>query len=310
MFVLSKKSNMETTISEKKIERLIHISKTKPLIPEEFIPWNTPIKDKDIFLPDYMVSLHGHPLWNDLSRKQQVELGKREVAQTMYSYGWSEGLACLFFNRYLLTLDDNTTSEYRFLIRELIEEFRHQSMFSDAIRKLGVQPVKPSKLHKVLANWTVKYFPPDLTFMSVLAVEEIADTYGKIIRQDPKVYTVLRKVSELHHIEEGRHIHYTKMWLNKFTAKAGFLKRSLFSIIFLFNIYFMRTLYVKQDIFKAIGVDDPGKYQKAAYKHYKKKFASECLDGSIQYVKDFNGFNLITRPLWKRVLGVEYNRIK
>ena len=300
---------MEAVMTEKKIERLIHISKSKPLLPEKFIPWETEITNEDIFLPDYMVSLYGHPLWDTLTRAQQVQLGKHEVAQTMYSYGWSEGLACLFFNRYLLTLDDNTTSEYRFLIRELIEEFRHQSMFSDTIRKLDVKPVKPSKTHKWVANFTVRHFPPDLTFMSVLAVEEIADTYGKIIRQDPKVYEVLRKVSELHHIEEGRHIHYTKMWLHKFTSKAGFFKRSLFSFVFLLNIYFMRTLYVKKEIFEAIGVDDPEKYQKAAYQHYKIKFANECLDGSIEYVKEFNGFNRITKPLWKRVLGVSYCRM-
>lgn len=296
---------MIATYDENKIERLIHISKTKPLIPEEFIPWQLDPVEEDIYLPDNLVSLQGHPLYETLTAEQKRELGKGEVVQSMYSYGWSEGLACLFFTKHLLTLDDSTSTEYRFLLRELIEEFQHQNMFSDAVMKLGVKPIKPTRMHKWMANMTIKLFPPDLVFMSVLAVEEIADVYGKLIRKDPKVYEVLRKVSELHHIEEGRHIHYTKMWLERFTSKAGFVKRSLFSLIFLMNIYFMRTLYVKEEIFARIGVENPKHFHKVAYKHFKKKFAKHCLGGAIDYVQEFRGFNFITRPLWNWVLGTQ-----
>lgn len=290
---------------DQKVERLIKISENKPLHPETFVPWELECAEDQIYLPECLVSLAGHPLYETLSPTQKKELGKYEVVQSMYSYAWSEGLACLFFNKYLLTLSDTTSSEYRFLLRELIEEFRHQAMFSKAVMKLNIKPIKPSWLHRISAKITVKYFPPDLTFMSVLAIEEIADTYGKLIRQDKQVYPVLRKVSELHHIEEGRHIHYTKMWLERFTSKAGFFKRSLYSMVFLLNIYFMRTLYVKEEIFEAIGVDNPKHYQKIAYKHYKKKFAQNCLQSSIAFVKEIGGFNFITRPIWRWVLGAK-----
>ena len=285
-----------------KIERLINISKNKPLLPEKFVPWNDIPKESDIFLPEKLVSLAGHPLYETLTRQQKIDLGKHEIAQVIYSYAWSEGLACLFFNRHLLTLTDNTSVEYRFLLRELIEEFRHQNMFSDTIMKLGVKPIKPGFQHRFWGKLTVKYLPSDFVFMSVLAVEVIAESYGQMLRRDENVYSVLRKVSELHQIEEGRHIHYTKMWLHKFTHKAGFIKRSTYSFIFLLNIYFMRTLYVKEAIFEKIGVDNPRKYQKVAYKNYRKKFAQHCLEEAIDYVHDFNGFNWFTRPFWQLIL--------
>lgn len=294
---------MTATYDNARIERLINISKSKPLIPEEFIPWDLDFTPQDKFLPDELISLEGHPLYDTLNQTQKIELGKREVVQSMYSYAWSESLACLFFNRHLLSLDDTTSTEYRFLIQELIEEFQHQRMFSDSIMKLGIKPIKPTRIHKWVAKMTVNFFPSDMVFMSVLAVEEIADVYGKKIRKDKNVYEVLRKVSELHHIEEGRHIHYTKMWLDKFTSKAGFFKSTLYSMVFLWNIYFMRTLYVKQEIFEMIGVSDSKKYFKVAYKNYKKKFAANCLDGAIEYVNEFRGFNFITKPLWKLILG-------
>lgn len=290
-----------TTFPEAKIERLIKISQQKPLIPEQFIPWAEEPKAKDIYLPAHLVSLEGHPLYHELSLDQQKELGKHEVVQVMYSYGWSEGLACIFFNRHLLNLDV-TSSEYRFLIRELIEEFRHQEMFSRAVMKLDGNPIRPRWMHRFWGNLTVKYLPADWVFMSVLAVEMIADTYGKIMRKDERVYQVLRKVSELHHIEEGRHIHYTKMWLKKYTDNAGWLKRSWYSMLILMNVYFMRTLYVRQEIFERIGVENPKQYQKAAYRNFRSKFADHCLEEAVEFVQEIGGMNWVTRFFWKRIL--------
>jgi len=284
-----------------KIERLIKISKEKPLIPEQFVPWNDEPQPADIYLPEKLVSLAGHPLYDTLNEEQKKELGKHEVVQTMYSYAWSEGLATLFFNRHLLTLD-TTSAEYRFLLRECIEEFQHQNMFADAVMKLNGKPILPSFQHRFWGKLTVKYLPADWVFMSVLAVELIADVYGKYMRRDKQVYSVLRKVSELHHIEEGRHIHYTQMWLQRYTDNAGFFRRSLYSILVLINIYFMRTLYVKKEIFERIGVSNAMHYQRVAYGHYRQKFAQYCLDEAIEFVNGFKGFNWVTRPLWRLVL--------
>jgi len=293
-----------TVFSKEKIERLIKISQANPMLPASFIPWEQEAVAEDKFLPEKLISLYGHPLYEQLTDAQKVELGKQEVVQVMYSYAWSETLACLFFTRHLLTLD-NTSVEYRFLLREIIEEFQHQEMFSKVIIQLDGDPIRPSRIHHMVGKFTAKYFPADLVFMSVLAVELIADTYGKFIRRDKGVYKVLRKVSELHNIEEGRHIHYTKMWLEKFTQKAGIFKRSLYSMVVLMNIFFMRTLYVKQEIFERIGVDNPKDYQKVAYKHYKKNFAETCLDEAIEFVKEINGFNKFTRFMWRKVLGAK-----
>ena len=286
------------------VERLIRISKEKPLLPETFVPWHENAAPDDLFLPDKLVSLEGHPLWATLDPWQKRELGRLEVVQVMYSYGWSESLACLFFNRHLLTLSPETV-EAKFLIRELIEEFRHQEMFTSTVEKLGGQPLPPTRGHRFFGEITVKYLPAPLVFMSVLAIEHMADIYAKHIRKDPHVFNVLRKVSELHHIEEGRHIFYTELWLERFTKNAGFARRTVFSLVILANLYFMRTLYVNKAFFEKIGVPDPQAYFEAAQANFRKKFAINSLDETIKFVKNFNGFNFITRPLWRRVIAAE-----
>lgn len=295
---------METENFESVVERMIQISKDKPLLPETFIPWLDEPNPETLFLPDRLVSLEGHALWHTLTREQQIELGKLEVVQVMYSYAWSETLACYFFNRHLLSLNPDS-SEYRFLIREIIEEFRHQEMFGMAIRKLDRVPIQPTRLHKFFGNFTVRMLPPSMVFMSVLSVELMADIYAKHIRKDPQVFSVLRKSSELHHIEEGRHIFYTEAWLEKFTRKAGFIKATSFSLLVMLNIYFMRTLYVQKDFFVRLGVENPTQYYKAALYNYNNKFSEFALKASVDFVKSFRGFNWVTKPLWKWVLKVK-----
>lgn len=285
-------------------ERMIQISKEKPLLPESFVPWNDKPLADTLFIPEYLVSLEGHEYWHHLSKEQQIELGRLEVVQVMYSYAWSETLACLFFNRHLLQLNPNSV-EYRFLVREIIEEFRHQEMFGMAIRSLDRIPVLPTRAHKFFGNFTVKYLPSPLVFMSVLSVELMADTYAKHLRKDERVFSIMRKTSELHHIEEGRHIFYTKAWLEKYTKKAGFFRSSMYSIIVLLNVYFMRTLYVQKSFFKKLGVKEPDKYYKAALENYNQKFSTYSLQSIIEFTKEINGFNWFTKPLWRWILKVK-----
>jgi hypothetical protein len=283
------------------IERLIRISREKPLLPEVFVPWHKTIEAGEVYLPNQFISLHGLPAYDKLNEVQKQELARHEVVQVMYSYAWSESLFCLFMNRYLLTLTPDHI-EHRFLLRELIEEFRHQDMFSMAIEKLEGKPIPAGWHHRFWGRITVKFMPHSWVFISALAVEQIADIYGKEMRRDPQVYSVLQKVSELHHIEEGRHIYFTENLLKRYTDKAGILKRSWYSCIMALNIHFMRTLYVKQEIFERIGAENPGKLYKAARKHYHRKFSEVCLESAIDYVKSFNGFNRFTRFFWRALL--------
>src|SRR5580692_8213553 len=131
------------------VERLIKISREHPLNPETFIPWQLDPEQDDIFLPEFLTSLYGLEIYDTLTPVQKSELARHELVQVIASYAWGECLFCLFMTRHILTLPlDNI--EHRFLLRELIEEFKHQEMFGQAIAKLGGQPVRQSRLHKFL----------------------------------------------------------------------------------------------------------------------------------------------------------------
>src|SRR5437588_660722 len=254
------------------IERLIKISKERPLMPETYIPWQQEPGANDIFLPEFLTSLHGLEIYDTLTPVQKLELGRHELVQVIASYAWGECLFCLFMTRHILTLPLNDV-EHRFLLRELIEEFRHQEMFGQAINKLGGQPVKQSGLHKFFGEFSNKYLPADYLFMGSVSVELVTDIYGDHARKAPDIYPVLKKMFDLHSIEEARHILFTKNLLKTFAAKAGYIERTLYSYVILYNILFVRTMYVKKEIFERIGLQDPDKVYQLADKNFKTKFA-------------------------------------
>jgi hypothetical protein len=288
----------------KEVERLIRISKEKPMLPETYVPWHEEPKPEEVFLPEKLNSLEGLALYETLTPFQKLELGRHEIVQVLYSYAWGEGLFCLFLSKYILTLKP-TDVEYRFLLRELIEEYRHQEMFAQAIQKLNGDPIKPSRIHRFIGLFTAKYLPVDFLFMGSLSVELVTDTYGDKTRKHPSSYLVLRKVFDLHSIEEGRHIYFTKNLLKRYSDKAGYIRRSIYSFVILLNIYFIRTLYVRKEIYRRVGLENPDAAYKIASKNYKNKFAEIGLTGVVDFVKSWNGFTGATRWAWRLLMGVK-----
>src|SRR6201996_7619969 len=291
-------------MDEKAIERLIKISQEHPLMPETYIPWHEEPKAEEIFLPELLTSLQGLEIYSTLTPTQKLELGRHELVQVIASYAWGECLFCLFMNRHMLTLPQDNV-EHRFLRRELIEEFRHQEMFMQAITKIGGNPLPQTRMHKFVGHFSNKYLPADYLFMGSVSVELVTDVYGNHARRNPQVYQVLRKMFDLHNIEEGRHILFTKALLKRYSSKAGYIKRTLYSYVILFNILFVRTMYVKQEIYERIGLENPKQAYKLASKNFKTKFADTCLKDIIKFVDSWGGFNFLTRGMWRAVLGAK-----
>ena len=284
------------------IEKMIRISKQKPLQPETYIPWEYEDIGDEQYMPDYLISLSGTKYFDALSRKEKTLLGKHELTQVMYAYGWSETMACAFFNNRLMKLSKHDV-EYRFLTRELIEEYRHQNMFCDAIRRIDGQPIPISKLHRWIARMTIKFAPDSIVFFSVLAIELATDVYGDLLRKEPQIHPVIQRVSKLHHIEESRHIHYAQLWLKKATENAGIIKRSWFATVIILNLLFMRSMYTNIDIFQRMNFNHPKKVVKVAKSNLAKKFGKYCLKDTIEYIDSFKGWNMFSRFLARKILN-------
>jgi P-aminobenzoate N-oxygenase AurF len=286
------------------IERLTRISIERPLLPETYVPWNTKRTNDERFLPANFVSVKGLPIYDSLTEKQIMEIERHEAVQFMYSYSWSEALGVKFLSREIVKLKAGS-AETKFMHREIIEETRHQEMFTRGIEVIEGNPILPTGHHFFWSKISCRYLPNSWMFMAMIAGEFVADAVGREVQKDEKVYSVLRKIAELHQIEEGRHIYFAKKYLEDFTRDAGIIKRSIYSIIMALHIHFMLTMYVKKEIFKRVGITNPKKIYKSARKNYRTKFSRNCLDTAVEFGKEFNGFNRVTKFFWRWLLSVE-----
>ena len=293
----------ELTIEEK-INHLISVSKMHAVLPDEYIPWDNEIKADEIYMPEYLFSLFGSPLKNDLTSDQILQLTKFEVGQIMATYAWSETIGCLMFNEMLLSVTA-MSPQGKYMVTMLIEEFRHQYMFTKAVEKIGVTPEPFSRLHRFLSFVFVKTFSAGSKYLVVLAIEQVSDVYAKHYRKSQNVFSVFKKVCELHHIEEARHMAFQKICLEKYISNAGFFRRTKLGIYYVLTIWFMRSQYIKKAFFINIGVNDPIFYYKAAVKNYRKIFGEHCLKGTIEYAKSNGLVNFITRPFWNLILKIK-----
>lgn len=286
------------------IERLTRISIEKPLLPETYIPWQTPRQETERFLPAGYTSLNGLPILNELTASQQLEIERHEAVQFMYSYAWVEALGVKFLSREVVKLTAGA-AETKFMYREIIEETRHQEMFTKGIEIIDGKPILPSGQHFFWSSICNRFLPGPYMFMAMVAGELIADAVGREVQKDKCVYLVLRKIAELHQVEEGRHIYFAKKYLEDFTKDAGIIKRSLYSIVMALHIHFMLTMYVKKEIFVRVGIANADQVFKTARKHYRRKFSKKYLGESIAYVREFNGFNTVTKSFWNWLLKTD-----
>jgi hypothetical protein len=288
------------------IERLTRISVENPLLPETYIPWNISRSEEERFLPINFLSVKGLPIYDQLSEDQILEIERHEAVQFMYSYAWSEALGVKFLSREIAKLNAGS-AETKFMYREIIEETRHQEMFTRGIEAIGGSPVLPTGHHFFWSKISCSYLPNSWMFMAMIAGEFVADAVGREVQKDERVYSVFRKMAELHQIEEGRHIYFAKKYLEDYTKNAGLFKRSIYSIMMALHIHFMLTMYVKKEIFERVGLRNPGQVYRSARKNYRHKFSRSCLKSAIDFAKEFNGFNPFTKTIWNWLLKTEIN---
>lgn len=118
------------------IKQLIKTSRSQETLFHSFFDRNNyDLKDGQWFMEESLISLYGLPIYNTLTESQKKQLSKLEVSQIIYCYAQSETIMCHFMARHLLTLPF-ASDEFTFLLREQVEEYRHQDMFIRALELL------------------------------------------------------------------------------------------------------------------------------------------------------------------------------
>ncbi|OOK78230.1 P-aminobenzoate N-oxygenase AurF family protein [Mycobacterium kansasii] len=88
------------------------------------------------------MSLYGTPMWDEMTREQQIELSKQELVNTLSAGIWFENMLNQSLLRTILH-EDPTSRSTHYKLTELGDETRHMVMFGKAIERIGAKPVRP-----------------------------------------------------------------------------------------------------------------------------------------------------------------------
>src|SRR3984885_4890812 len=117
-------------------DRLLKGSVKKSYEPIVDIDWDAPLEPGKFYLPPRSVSLYGTPMWDEMTREQQIELSRQALVNTLSAGIWFENMLNQSLLRTILhEAPPGTPSPSK--LTELGAEPRPMVMFGKAIERIG-----------------------------------------------------------------------------------------------------------------------------------------------------------------------------
>src|ERR1700753_201594 len=195
-------------------DRLLKGSVKKSYAPVVDIDWDAPLDPDKFYLPPEIVSLYGTPLWDNMTRAQQIELSRQELVNTLSAGIWFENMLNQSLLRTILH-EDPTSKSTHYKLTELGDETRHMVMFGKAIERVGAKPVRPRLYHRVIINTLPFFFRGSVLWVAALIGEEIFDSLQRQMMDDPELQPIIQRLMRIHVTEEARHIQFARDGLRK-----------------------------------------------------------------------------------------------
>ena len=290
---------LQVTEREEIAERLLRASALKSFDPEMDVDWDEPLAPDLFFMPEHRVSLYGTPLWERMSRQQRIDLSRHEIASTASVGIWFELILLQMLARHVYDLDP-TTDHVRYALVEIGDECRHSVMFSRFIEKLGCPAYGPGPLaHRLGRVLKTTSSGPEM-FAAILIAEEILDTLQRELMIDDTVQPLVRRISQIHVIEEARHVRYAHDELRRQMANASAPTKAWARWVTARAAWVISRRLVHPDAYAAVGLDPVEAHRVALASDPRRQTMRWA---SAQLVSFFAELDLMRGPamvLWRR----------
>jgi hypothetical protein len=243
---------MREEISREYLQHIVDAAHRKSFDPYKSIDWNVPFDLERFYLPPDMVSLYGTPMWDQMSREEQVKLSMHEACSALATGIWFENLLSFKMMDYLIDVSPHDPHFYWMQI-EVADECRHSMMFGELIKHAQVPWYKP-RFSSLFAFFT-KYLTPKLSMiLGVLAAEAVTDYLNRRVIADPECHPAMRELSKIHMVEEARHLGYARQWLKENWPRIGSIQRAIAKRDVLMSTSIIIWQLVHADVYKNVGL--------------------------------------------------------
>ncbi|MEX7472040.1 diiron oxygenase [Mycobacterium adipatum] len=280
-------------------ERLLKGSVRKSYAPVVDIDWDTPLDPDKFYLPPRVVSLYGTPLWEAMSRAEQIELSRQELVNTLSAGIWFENILNQALLRKMMH-QDPTAPTTHYELTELGDETRHMVMFGKAIAKVGADPVRPKLYQRIIINALPFAFRGSALWVAALIGEEIFDALQRQMSDDDELQPMVQRLMRIHVTEESRHIQFARDGLRKRTPQMSRLKRAWIANINGVGGPFFRFLFTNQVQYRRVGLDGRAARRMARRSPHRHEVQIAGFAPLASFLEEVGLLGPIARRMWRR----------
>lgn len=281
-------------------ERLLKGSVKKSYEPVVDIDWDAPLDPDKFFLPAKSVSLYGTPIWDSMSREQQIALSREELVNTLSAGIWFENMLNQSLLRTILH-EDPTSRSTHYKLTELGDETRHMIMFGKAIERIGAKPVQPKRFHRWIINLLPLAFQRgSMLWVAALIGEEIFDSLQRQMMDDPELQPIIQRLMRIHVTEEARHIQFARDGARQRVAEMPWYNRWFMANINGVGGYFFNYLFSNRVQYARAGLDVKAARRAARTSEHRRQTQIAGFAPLAAFLTEIGLMGPIARRAWKR----------
>jgi hypothetical protein len=280
-------------------ERLLRGSVKKSYEPIVDIDWDAPLDPDKYFLPPKTVSLYGTPVWDGMTRAEQIELSRQELVNTLSAGIWFENILNQALLRDLMH-QDPTSRATHYALTEMGDETRHMVMFGRTIEKVGAKPMRPKLYQRMIINGLPLAFKGSLLWVAALIGEEIFDSLQRQMMDDPELQPAVQRLMRIHVTEEARHIQFARDGLRKHVGGMRWYNRLWVSNLHGVGGLFFQYLFSNPAQYRRVGL--PGRSTRRIARRSQHRHDTQVLGFAplAAFLDEVGLMGPIARRMWRR----------
>lgn len=192
------------------LDRLEQMAESGYYNPYTIFDWPDAIEPDKPWMSESLTTLAGTPMWDELTREQQIALTKYE-AINFFSLN-IHGIRELMSEVVMRIHEKAYANVSEFLHHFIGEENEHMWFFAQFCLRYGgkLYPAQPS-----LQADSVAHLSPIaremIIFARILIFEEIVDHYNAHMATDETLPKIAQDINRVHHQDESRHVAFGRM---------------------------------------------------------------------------------------------------
>lgn len=280
-------------------QRLLKGSARKSYAPVVDIDWDAPLEPDTFFLPPKSVTLYGTPIWQQMSRAEQIELSRQELVNLLSAGVWFENILNQALLRDLMHKDVTAHSTH-YSLTELGDETRHMVMFGKTIERIGAKPIQPRRWQRWIINMLPLMFRGPILWGAALVGEEIFDALQRLVLEDPDIQPIVQRLMRIHVTEEARHIQYARDGLRRTVPRMSRRQRLFVSTLQGVGGPFYRFLLTNKTAYRRLGLDGREAKRMALANPYHQEHKRLGFAPLAEFFEEVGLMNRVSRAMWRR----------